>query len=125
MDSLRPYEVQAIRALACGALEPALLELVLRDAEVMSCEHTGGGYYLTLRHPSLPEARATLHQPTMIGKLGDAVYGFIVFLGGHELMLECHDWAPPSMSPDVREMAVVVEVRPNPPLQPPPQSRRG
>src|SRR5262245_49237753 len=92
MQALRDFEIRAIRLLANGALTEAQLAIVEQLTEPLRYEYTGSGYFLTLRDLSLPVAAKTLSFPVVVGESGEVTCGFVVFLGDHELTLECHTW---------------------------------
>jgi hypothetical protein len=82
---------------------------LLCDAERLdSYENTGCGYFLSVKHPSLPAEPRTLSEPAVVGKFGDIQAGFVVFLGYGELTLECHTWGPVDVPEDFREREVVI-----------------
>jgi hypothetical protein len=47
--------------------------------------------------------------PITIGTVDDVVSGFIVFLGEHELTLECHTWGAVDVPEDFRQRDVLVQ----------------
>ncbi len=101
---LREFELEVVSLLVpAGLLSRELLE----TAELVSIEHTGYGYFLTVKHPSFPQARRCCHQPLVTGHEGDLGVGFVVYLGGGQLMLECHALATP-VPEDVRDRELVV-----------------
>lgn len=110
MPALRPFEEQAIRLLATNVVAPELLEALDRLPEATRYEYTGCGYFLTLSHPQLPEGRQTLSTPSVVGHADDIQCGFVVFLGEHELTLECHTWGEIDVPADFRERDVRVSV---------------
>jgi hypothetical protein len=82
---------------------------ILRDVERLdSYEYTGCGYFLSVKHPSLPAEPRTLSEPAVVGKVGDIQAGFVVFLGDGELTLECHTWGPVDIPEDFREREVLI-----------------
>jgi len=55
-------------------------------------DETGVGSFLSVGHPALPAARVVCSEPLVLGKAGDLACGFVVFLRGGQLTLECHGW---------------------------------
>ena len=69
----------------------------------------GAGCFLTVVDPGLPARRLTLSAPPIIGTVDDIVSGFIVFLGEHELTLECYTWGAIDVPEDFRQRDVLVQ----------------
>lgn len=84
--TLRRFEVHALSRLVPA---PLLADEILDDAQLVSLDHTGAGYFLTLSHPSFPPERTTDAEPFVIGDAGALCVGFIAYTGGGELTLEC------------------------------------
>ena len=113
MSAFRPFEIQAIRLMANAVLPQDLLAEVLAADEADRYEHTGYGYYLTVRHPKLPLERKSLSDPPVAGVANEIQAGFVVYLGNAELTLECHTWGEVDVPPDFREMDVLVKTPPD------------
>jgi len=87
--SLQQFERDAITRLCVAVIDETALSRILAEAEVVDVDHTGVGYFLTLRHSELPTGKRTVDSPYLLGESGDVCVGFMVFLGDHELTLEC------------------------------------
>lgn len=109
VDALRDFELEAIRRLAAGVLSQEQLEGLKTLKTPARNEYTGCGYFLTVADPGLPGERKTLCVPPLIGTADDVVCGFIVFLGQHELTLECHTWGAVDVPADFRQRNVLVD----------------
>lgn len=109
---LASYERTAIAALVDGHLPLDVVTSVLTDGHLVSLEHTGAGYYLTVSHPSLPTERLVCNEPLLFGRVDELECGFVVFLENGELTLECHSWTEVGLPTDLRSRAVVVEAAP-------------
>lgn len=108
MPALRDFEIKAIKLLTGDSLTDAQLVLVEKIAEPIRYEYTGSGYFLTLADPSLPAGVATLSYPTVVGEYGEFICGFVVFIGDHELTLECHTWGAVDVPSDFRDRPVSI-----------------
>ncbi|WP_199101134.1 hypothetical protein [Dyella sp. ASV21] len=108
-DTLRDFELEAIRGLATGVLSKEQLEGLKSLKTSARYEYTGSGYFLTVADPGLPSERKTLSVPPLIGIADDVICGFIVFLGQHELTLECHTWGAVEVPADFRQRNVLVD----------------
>lgn len=102
------FERQVLCALLRSHMRPDQIEHLLATASFVSCEHTGAGYFLTVRHPALPAARIVCSEPTIAGRADDIECGFVAFLEGGELTLECHSWGDSPLPPDLRERPLAI-----------------
>jgi len=84
------------------------IDSLLDSAKVVSCEHTDAGYFLTVRHPALPDERVVCGRPLVIGRADGIECGFVVFLEGGTLTLECHSWGDSSVPEYFRERQVEI-----------------
>jgi hypothetical protein len=107
---LKDFEKKAIALLTSGLFTYADVLVLGREAELVGIEHTGAGYFLTIRHPSFSlEERSVYSKPVVIGEVPGIVVGFVVFIENGELTLECHGWGADEVPKDIREMDVQVD----------------
>jgi hypothetical protein len=111
MPAFRAFELQAIGIMAEEILSDGQLR-ALRDARPSRYEYTGSGYFLTVQHPSLPADAETLSEPAVVGTSGRFKAGFVVFLGNHELTLECHTWGEADVPASFRDQDVSISTAP-------------
>jgi hypothetical protein len=107
---LRAYEGKVIELLTRGVLPPETLQSVKEDAEFVGYEHTGVGYFLTLKHAKLPKERVVCHKPLVTGESKGVLSGFIVFLEDNELTLECYSLSEADVPQSYRDEDVRVQV---------------
>jgi hypothetical protein len=88
MSHFRAFEVDALRLLLERKYGREFVDTLIRDAKLVSLDFSGCGYFLTVRHPSLPVERTVFFEPKVIGRAGDTQGDFIVFVEDKELMLE-------------------------------------
>ena len=110
MTVFRNFEEKALRLLLADCLPKETLEAVLSHATLESYEYTGVGYFLEAHHPSLPVEHATCHEPHDVGEANGVLAGFLAFLGGHKLTLECHSWGGSEVPPEFRDQQVQVSI---------------
>ncbi len=108
MLGLRDYEKKVIAILTKDVLPWDVLNAVTTAGEVVDYEYTGVGYFLTLRHSSLPTERVVCDEPMIIGKSAYTETGFVVFLENNELMLECHTWGEDSIPESYRDQDIEI-----------------
>jgi hypothetical protein len=108
MTVFREFEKEAIRLMASERLPESLLEAVLAARTYDRYEYTGCGYFLTVKHPQLPNERESLGTPPVAGKAGEVDAGFVLHLGDHELTLECHTWGEFDVPENFRDLKVEI-----------------
>ena len=108
MKPFKEFERKVVKVLVSSRLPVDEIEAVLETGTFLSYDYTGSGYYLTVRHPSLPSDRVVCDMPLLKGTSGKIVCGFVVFLENGELTLECHTWGPVDVPEDFRERQVDV-----------------
>ena len=113
MAAFREFELEAIRLLAAHSLSREQLAAVASTAALASYEHTGCGYFAKVVDPILPMEPSTLSAPFVAGHLGETMCGFVVFLGGGELTLECHPVCGPDAPENIRDLAVQITIEPS------------
>ncbi len=124
MGIFRDFEKEVIQILGKSKIPEELLAAVLSSSELVSVEHTGVGYFLTVRHPRLSHERQVLSEPKVLGTLGEGSCGFVAFIEEGELCLECHSWGDESIPKDIREQVVRIEIAASQATPPDGASRR-
>lgn len=92
MGVLKDYERKVLYTLTSDVLSPRQLSAVADEAELVGYEYTGSGYFLTVRHESLPRERVVCSSPMLSGSAGGVDCGFVIFIENGELTIECHPW---------------------------------
>lgn len=108
MSVFREYERKVLHLLAAGALSPGQLEALVEEGEFVGYDYTGSGYFLTVRHASLPGERVVCDRPLLTGRADGVTCGFVIFIEGGELTLECHTWGAVEVPEGFRERDVQV-----------------
>ena len=92
VSTFEPFEKIMVRKLVNPYLSDAAIGRVLEGATPVSYETTGVGYFLTVRHPSVPQQRMVCDEPGLTGVVDGVSCGFVAFLENGELTLDCHFW---------------------------------
>lgn len=92
MTVFRDYEIAVLEHLTDGILSRAVRVRLHSEARLISCNYSGSGYLLTVRHDDLPLERTVCDHPSVTGTVNGLHTGFVVFLQDHELTLECHTY---------------------------------
>jgi len=108
MEILRVYEKAVLDLLLRAVFSRAEISKLLQEAEFVSYEYTKGGYFLTVRHETLPAERQVCQEPIIIGEANGVICGFVVFLQDKELTLESHSWSENEVPEDFRDQDVKV-----------------
>lgn len=108
MSAFKPFEVVVLRLLAKSVLSPAQIDALIIEGDFKNYEYTGGGYFLTVKHPSLPKKRVVCSHPIIVGDVGEIHCGFVLFFEDSQLLLECHKWGPVDVPEGFRDQLVQV-----------------
>jgi hypothetical protein len=108
MGQFRPFEEEVLRLLASPKIGAKAVAKILAEAELVSYEHSAVGYFLTVRHSTLPVARTVISEPIVIGCSGNVKGGYIVFIENGELMLECYSAGEEEIPETFRDQHVLV-----------------
>ena len=106
MASLKPHELAVLEVLISKVIPEDILQEIKNDPHISAYDVTGNGYFLTIKHPRLPEKRIVCDKPLLIGESGGIETGFIVFIEKRELTIECHSWGDLQIPPNYRESEV-------------------
>ncbi len=109
MDVFKGYEKKVLTLLASRILSPNHLNDIERDAELVDYEYTGSGYFLEVRHSSLPQERIVCDKPIVIGETDGITCGFIIFIEKGKLTIECHSWGEINVPENFRDKNVQVK----------------
>jgi len=110
VNSFRKFEIDVISILGEEYLSATQMGFLSSYCGDLNYSYTGAGYYLTLNHASLPNKDASVSSPNVMGESGNYVAGFLLFLGGNELTLECHTWGPLDVPCNFRDLPIKVSV---------------
>lgn len=108
MSHFRPHELEVLRLLVAPALGGEAVDAISRDSVFVGLKHTGVGYFLTVRHASLPAVRTVYSEPMLTGRSGEVHSGFVVFLEDGELTLECYSWGDDQIPESYRDELVEI-----------------
>jgi hypothetical protein len=104
----RAFEREAIARLCGRTLEAVDLESVLDQAAFIDFDHTGVGYFLTVRHHAVPTARTVCSEPLLVGRACDVEVSFVVFIEDQLLTLECHEVAGDPVPVNIRDLPFII-----------------
>jgi hypothetical protein len=108
MGHFKAFEIEVLRLLTASELGATAIDDIVLNAELVSYDYTGVGYFLTVKHPAVPSARAVFSTPTIIGSSGMTQCGFLVFVESGELILECYTAGSVEISEHFREQHITV-----------------
>ena len=103
------FESQVLHLLVAPKLGAEATDAIEREAKLVSYDYSGAGYFLTVKHPSLPSKRIVCDKPNVVGRSGNIQSGFVVFIENGELMLECFTWGDIDVPETFRDQHVIVE----------------
>jgi hypothetical protein len=107
MSVFKDYERKVLYTLASAVLSPRQLAAVAEEGELVEYDYTGCGYFLTVRHESLPKERTVCNEPVLNGSAGGVDGGFVIYIEDGELTIECHPWGD-NVPEDFRDREVEI-----------------
>ena len=90
MSVFRHFEEAVIDSLTEGVLPSSVIAALKQEGEVVDFHTTGHGYFLTVKHASLPVERIVCDGRKITGTSDGVRTGFVIFLERRELTLECY-----------------------------------
>ncbi len=109
MINLKPHEQKVLDILVSGTIPDDVLKEIKINPTITEYDVTGNGYFLTIKHPSLPIDRIVCDEPMLIGECDGVETGFIVFIENGELTIECHGWGDKDIPKDYRECRIQIK----------------
>jgi hypothetical protein len=113
MSPFVEYERTVIRSLLADRFETAYANELLTAAQLVSYDHTGIGYFLTVEHEHLPMQRIVCDVPVLTGSyegMDCGFVGFVAFIENGNLTLECYAWSGDAIPIDIRERDLRIEL---------------
>jgi hypothetical protein len=110
MSAFRRFETQVLRFLVVPKLSEHVVSSIEQNADFVSYEYSGCGYFLTVRHPAIPHERIVCDKPFVSGLARGIRSGFVIFIENGQLMFECYELGEPTIPADYRDLDVVVSV---------------
>lgn len=104
------FEIEVLRQLIAPKLEAEVFRKIIQESQGIDYHFSGSGYFLTVRHPEIPTSRIVCTDPTVLGRCGNILVGFVVFVENSELTLECHGWGLDELPLDFREQSVLISL---------------
>jgi hypothetical protein len=109
MANLKSHEQIVLDILVLGIIPDAILKDIKSNPIITKYDVTGHGYFLTIKHPSLPLKRTVCNTPILIGECGGIETGFIIFIENGELTIECHGWGDKEIPRNYRELEIQIK----------------
>ena len=108
MEELKSHEQIVLDILVSNVIAEDTLKDIKRNPIFPEYDVTGHGYFLTLRHPSLPLESIVCDKPMIIGECDGIETGFVVFIENGELTIECHGWDDSKIPRNYRELDIQI-----------------
>lgn len=108
MGVLKGFEIDVLQRLGGHTLSSQQIVQLSEEGELVELDFTGVGYFLTLRHRSLPDDRVVLGKPIISGTVGDLLTGFIAFVENGEATLECYCFGNVAVPENFRDFEVKI-----------------
>ena len=108
MINLKPHEKLVLDILVSESIPDNVMKDIKANPSITGYDVTGNGYFLTVKHPSLPIERIVCDEPMIIGECDGIETGFVVFIENGELTIECHGWGDKAIPQDYRGLSVQI-----------------
>jgi hypothetical protein len=116
MSHFRPFEVEALHYLVDSVLGAEKTQTIARNAQLVSYEYSGCGYFLTVKHDLLPKERVVCDAAIVVARAGEVEGRYIAFLEDGELTLECYSAGTVDVPEGFRDLHVEI-TQPNTSLE--------
>lgn len=109
MQNLKVHEHIVLDTLVSGIISADTMSDIKNEPTISAYDITDNGYFITLKHPDLPEERIVCDKPIIIGECNGIKTGFVIFIENNELTIECHGWGNHLIPKNYRELDVKVK----------------
>ena len=107
MKELKEFEKKVIKHLLGKRFDDKATADILDNYDFVNYDHTGVGYFLSIKHLLIPQKREVFTDKT-IGTFSGVEVGFVIFLENGELTLECHTWSGDKLDGSFRDCDVEI-----------------
>lgn len=105
-DQLRDFEREALTTLLAGVFRDDVIRRIIDEGDFVSCDFSGAGYFVTLRHDLAPKNHRICGEATVNGRADGYLAGFLAILMDGEVTLECYSLEADSFPDDFRDRVV-------------------
>ena len=111
----RAFELIVLRAVLAEEFTPAQFGQILEEAVANDVTYTGWGFYISMRHPLIGEARRLYSAPPALSahSTEGRIAGFMMILENQQLTLEIYPWDPPEDGLPAEFRDSDVQIRPH------------
>ncbi len=99
----KPFEKEIVAILAGHVFSVEEQATIFAEGECWLEENHEVGYFITVRHPLIPEKRNVIYEPSVIAEVSESCVGFVIFIDDHELEIDACAWGETNVPPDFRE----------------------
>jgi len=102
--TLARFEKEVLRQFLKNKLTTDKLDRIISNGLITNYEYTGAGYFLELSVENSNLKNETLHEPIIIGRLGELNVGFLLYTEQDKITIECHNWGVINPPENIREL---------------------
>ncbi len=107
---LTRFETEVLRHLLRNRLTQNEWQALLSDYKIIGYDFTGVGYFLEVTCSRIELDKETIHQPVISGKASGVDVGFLLFVEGNSITIECHGWGDENPPENIRDIEVQITV---------------
>ena len=108
---LKPFEITVLQHMLQTRVNTEEWEKLFTNYEIVDYKFTGVSYFLEISFGDLYLKSETINFPTVSGQLSNFEVGFLLFVKGRNVTIECHNWGDVDSFPsDIRDLEIVITV---------------
>ncbi len=108
--NLAPYEIEVLKLMLISRLTLKELDDISSNCSISNYEYTGAGYFLELKCKNLNLIKETIHGPVVFGRTKDLDVGFLLFVNGDTIIIECHSWGDINPPENIRDLKLEITI---------------
>jgi hypothetical protein len=107
---LTRFETEVLKHLLQNRLLQHEWQILLSDYGITNYAFTGAGYFLDIVCSRIKFEKETIHRPVIRGTASGVDVGFLLFVEGNSITIECHGWGDDDLPENIRDIEVQITV---------------
>ena len=107
---LTRFETEVLRHLLQDRLAQNEWQVLLSGYKITNYDFTGAGYFLEVACSGIKLDKETIHQPFIKGNGNNLEVGFLLFVEGNNITIECHGWSDENLPDNFRRLDLQITI---------------